>query len=534
MNTFVTHPSIRVKGTEANFTPSQCTDPACTYKAPHMHCPFCMKTDSYVDPVILKMHYRVKHVDKGVDFAGLKILRCCDRCEIVGAIKGEKTFKGAHWHCYKCRNGFNRRDEAVKHYKTHFRNPETTFQIQISQVEESLRGQTEVTSGGNLISDQGQDVTIHPALTEAVMSSSALANGVGRRSSTSTNGKGDREVQVPVAANETVGSTEGQTIMIIHEADMETTQTIDNSYTVIPGEDYSDDNSAVDSVLEELAVSQDQDIQKKYRQLQQQCRQLESEKSELKAELQELRTKLKTQTEMLSKCQRREQDLLQQLSVPLDKATEDLLKQLEKNHKELLHQQLGALRRSYLNQQSKEQQTITIPSAALQSAVLGAESGSISITIQRNDMAGDGLGETHGTTLAVQQYPDHVQDSPGEFEPSESCKVISTADGSVVGLFSVTQQSQLSVAQQSQLSVAAPFDASCASSDSQAVTLTTSAADTYDTGLTTVIDSSDLTFTTVPSMQVEQASPDIRSSESHEQTSAEDPPAKRSKHDSRS
>lgn len=67
-------------------------------------------------------------------FEGLKILRCCDYCDIVGAIKGEKKFKKAHWHCYKCRNGFNRRDEAIKHYKTHFRNPQTTFQIQISQV----------------------------------------------------------------------------------------------------------------------------------------------------------------------------------------------------------------------------------------------------------------------------------------------------------------------------------------------------------------------------------------------------------------
>lgn len=55
---------------------------------------------------------------------------------------------------------------------------------------------------------------------------------------------------------------------------------------------YSDDNSAVESVLEELAVTQDQDIQKKYKQLQQQCRQLESEKSDLKAEVQELRTKV--------------------------------------------------------------------------------------------------------------------------------------------------------------------------------------------------------------------------------------------------
>ena len=35
-----------------------------------MHCPFCVKSDSYFDPVILKAHYRVKHVDKGIEFAG--------------------------------------------------------------------------------------------------------------------------------------------------------------------------------------------------------------------------------------------------------------------------------------------------------------------------------------------------------------------------------------------------------------------------------------------------------------------------------
>ncbi|CAG5122929.1 unnamed protein product [Candidula unifasciata] len=130
---FVTHPSVRIKGTENSYTPSQCLDERCPVKAPHLHCPFCVKTDAYQDPVILKAHYRVKHVDKGIEFAGLKILRCCDQCDIIGIIKGEKRFKGAHWHCYRCRNGFNRRDEAIKHYKTHFRNPQTTFQIQITQ-----------------------------------------------------------------------------------------------------------------------------------------------------------------------------------------------------------------------------------------------------------------------------------------------------------------------------------------------------------------------------------------------------------------
>ncbi|XP_053862959.1 uncharacterized protein LOC128824972 isoform X2 [Malaclemys terrapin pileata] len=135
MASFIAHPSVRIKGTEHRYSPVLCQDDQCAarIKGRHTHCPFCSISEAYQDPFILRAHYRVKHVDKGLDFAGLKILRCCNHCEIVGTIKGEKKFKGAHWHCYRCRNGFNRRDEAVKHYKTHFRNPHTTFQIQITQ-----------------------------------------------------------------------------------------------------------------------------------------------------------------------------------------------------------------------------------------------------------------------------------------------------------------------------------------------------------------------------------------------------------------
>ncbi|XP_044846147.1 uncharacterized protein LOC123351063 isoform X2 [Mauremys mutica] len=135
MASFIAHPSVRIKGTEHSYSPVLCQDEQCaaSIKGRHTHCPFCSISEAYQDPFILRAHYRVKHVDKGLDFAGLKILRCCNHCEIVGTIKGEKKFKGAHWHCYRCRNGFNRRDEAVKHYKTHFRNPHTTFQIQITQ-----------------------------------------------------------------------------------------------------------------------------------------------------------------------------------------------------------------------------------------------------------------------------------------------------------------------------------------------------------------------------------------------------------------
>lgn len=87
----------------------------------------------FKDPRIAKVHYRVKHVDKGLYFAGLKMLRCSATCKISGSIKGEKKFKGPHWHCYKCKNGFCRRDEALKHFETHFKLPQTTFQINIVQ-----------------------------------------------------------------------------------------------------------------------------------------------------------------------------------------------------------------------------------------------------------------------------------------------------------------------------------------------------------------------------------------------------------------
>lgn len=78
-------------------------------------------------------HYYFYIKWKSYYIQGLWIIRCCDSCNIIGSIKGSKEFKGAHWHCYGCRNGFNRRDEALKHFRTHFKNPRTTFQIQVVQ-----------------------------------------------------------------------------------------------------------------------------------------------------------------------------------------------------------------------------------------------------------------------------------------------------------------------------------------------------------------------------------------------------------------
>ncbi|XP_077505694.1 uncharacterized protein LOC144115263 isoform X2 [Amblyomma americanum] len=130
----IAHPSVRMRGSEHTFEPIECSNEKCTAQpVPHLHCPFCTKNSVFKDPRIVKAHYRVKHVDKGLYFAGLKMLRCSATCRISGSIKGEKKFRGPHWHCYKCKNGFCRRDEAMKHFETHFKMPQTTFQINIVQ-----------------------------------------------------------------------------------------------------------------------------------------------------------------------------------------------------------------------------------------------------------------------------------------------------------------------------------------------------------------------------------------------------------------
>lgn len=342
MNTYVTHPSVRIKGTENNMSPMRCVDQRCGDSTVHMHCPFCVKTDLYHDPVILKAHYRVKHVDKGIDFAGLKILRCCDHCDIVGIIKGEKKFKGAHWHCYKCRNGFNRRDEAIKHYKTHFRNPQTTFQIQIAQEVYSSKYEDGVTT----TSVDGNGLSIHPALTEAVMSASVgheLADMSHPTQVSLSNGKSG-EIHTSVAAEETVDSSNTQThhIMIIHEDPMDGQS---NSYTtqVISSDDVN--------LEDDKESAEDQNTDNQYEDLQQKYKKLQMEKlfdeQQYKSEITELQTQINELRNEIAEYQKREQDYLEQLSVPLDKNIENILKQMEHQHRSLLHQHLLNLKREY-------------------------------------------------------------------------------------------------------------------------------------------------------------------------------------------
>ncbi|KAL3857770.1 hypothetical protein ACJMK2_012407 [Sinanodonta woodiana] len=352
-STFVTHPSIRIKGTENNYNPVQCFDSVCPNKTPHMHCPFCVNTDCYTDPVILKAHYRVKHVDKGIEFAGLKILRCCDHCDIVGIIKGEKKFKGAHWHCYKCRNGFNRRDEAIKHYKTHFRNPQTTFQIQITQeVNQPYNPGLEHQSTSSTPTNS-EELSIHPVLTEAVTCMSTALDQTFHQTShhvSMTNGKLDDDLHVPVAANETVDISDTQTIMIIQEDSNgeQITSALTSQIMCNRDEDQDEGGGGDDS---DGLEGDSQEGDRKFDELAQRCQQLEREKKEMEekymAEIHELNEKIQQQNFEIANYERREQVLLHQLSIPMSQSIQDVLTQMEIQHRNLLRQQLFQVKREY-------------------------------------------------------------------------------------------------------------------------------------------------------------------------------------------
>ncbi|XP_026989280.1 uncharacterized protein zgc:193801 isoform X3 [Tachysurus fulvidraco] len=266
MAAFVAHPSVRVRATEHSYVPVLCQDDKCagSEKGVHMHCPLCTVAEAYQDPVILRAHFRIKHVDKSIEFAGLKVLRCCNHCEIVGTIKGEKRFKGAHWHCYRCRNGFNRRDEAVKHYKTHFRNPHTTFQIQVTQdvnCRQYYKGNPEAKakaySGLAVNMGTGGDITAvssvitPPVLTTASVTETTTLLTVEHKEDGESNG-------IPLGAEEEVGSSQpasaGTQTLVLMDPDGNTGNLIYDEATGIITEQIASLVQSNVKMFEELQV----------------------------------------------------------------------------------------------------------------------------------------------------------------------------------------------------------------------------------------------------------------------------------------
>lgn len=319
---FVTHASVRVKGSEHYYDPVWCTDVDCPKHAtPHMHCPFCARSEFYLDPVILRAHYRVKHVDKGIDVYGLRIVRCCDRCDFVGSIKGTKEIRGAHWHCYRCRNGFNRRDEAVKHYRTHFRSPQTTYQIQIvSDVNQAFFTKKKIIQN----------------FTDVVSSSvSSSSNGV----------SGGSCSQQLVAANETVTTSTGDLQLLIVDAEsVDVSCDADVTSVEMPSE-----TDAVSSPTCWTTDSPDETLESRLADLQCQYDQLVAKNnaivSQLQAEVAALQQQVRLQAEELAwvrSCTGSGGD------AGTPSTVSELLNQLRSEHDALLQRQLDDVRNECL------------------------------------------------------------------------------------------------------------------------------------------------------------------------------------------
>ncbi|XP_018592244.1 uncharacterized protein LOC108925026 isoform X2 [Scleropages formosus] len=313
-----------------------------------MHCPFCSVTEAYQDPVILQAHYRVKHVDKGIDFAGLKILRCCNHCEIVGTIKGEKKFKGAHWHCYRCRNGFNRRDEAIKHYKTHFRNPHTTFQIQVTQevnnrqyYEQSAEAHPKAYGGLAVGTVNGDGCTLGSMLAQTVINTSTSAETLltqAPKDSSVSNG-------ILVAAEETVGPSQqasGQETLVLVNPDGES------------GSLVFEETSSI--ITEQTGESLDQSLllEKQLLELHQQNQALQQEKDlmekKLQAEIQQLKDHMASLVQANVKMF--EELQLYKNAEGSEQKINKLVESLEAQHHQLLQTQLATLKKEILQQHS--------------------------------------------------------------------------------------------------------------------------------------------------------------------------------------
>ncbi|XP_010876370.1 uncharacterized protein zgc:193801 isoform X2 [Esox lucius] len=343
MSAFIAHPSVRIRGTEHNYNPVLCQDDNCSGvdKGTHMHCPLCTVVEAYPDPVILRAHYCIKHVDKGIDFAGLKVLRCCNHCEIVGTIKGEKRFKGAHWHCYRCRNGFNRRDEAIKHYKTHFRNPHTTFQIQVTQevnsrqyYDHSPEAHPKAYGGMEVCSVSGADGgAVGTIMANPGLSTETLVT-VEPKDSSVNNG-------ILVAAEEEVGPTQynldRSQALVLMDPDGQGGNLIYEEADSIISEQVTTGREGLEQALQ---------VEKQLLELHQQNLALQQEKDamekRLKAEIQRLNEKVAKMVQ--ANIRLFDELMLYRSAENSQQRIDQLVKSLEEQHRTLIHTQLASLR----------------------------------------------------------------------------------------------------------------------------------------------------------------------------------------------
>ncbi|KAL4224179.1 hypothetical protein ACF0H5_017632 [Mactra antiquata] len=117
----VAHQSVRLNGTEVNFSPVTCFDATCPLspQGTHLHCPFCSKVDGFSDAGTLKIHFSERHIAKSVEFGGMRFLRCLGECATKDFVKDMKIYLHGHWHCWKCTKLFNKKAGFMRHIHNH-------------------------------------------------------------------------------------------------------------------------------------------------------------------------------------------------------------------------------------------------------------------------------------------------------------------------------------------------------------------------------------------------------------------------------
>ncbi|KAL4617450.1 hypothetical protein GN956_G21175, partial [Arapaima gigas] len=391
------HPSVRIKGTEQIYNPVLCQDDKCSARAKgsHMHCPFCSVTEAYQDPVILQAHYRVKHVDKSIDFAG-------------SCFPALKKFKGAHWHCYRCRNGFNRRDEAIKHYKTHFRNPHTTFQIQVTQevnnrqyYEQSAEAHPKAYGGLAVGTINGDDCSLGSVLAQTLINTSTSAEAL------LTQAPKDSSVSNGILVEETVGSSQhasGRETLVLMNPDGETGSLVFEETSGIITEQTGE--SLAQSLL----------LEKQLLELHQQNQALQQEKDlmekKLQAEIQQLKDHMASLVQANVKMFE-ELQLYRNAEGNEQKITK-LVESLEAQHHELLQTQLATLKKEILQQHSGL--AINGRTAALHLGLpidtdTDGGPGTVGISFLSEEQAAgeDGAGLTGIEIVEVQLHPEQAK-----------------------------------------------------------------------------------------------------------------------------
>ncbi|XP_067132496.1 serine-rich adhesin for platelets-like [Centruroides vittatus] len=355
----ISHPSIRVKGTENEFDPVDCNDIQCSIKSFHMHCPFCVKTESYQDSRILKAHYHVKHVDKGIEFGGLKILRCCERCDIVGAIKEEKKFKGAHWHCFICKNGFNRRDEAIKHYKTHFRHPCTTLQIHVPQ---EVNKAMALEDKKGFKRDETKSAAIH-IVSEAVITSTTpfLTSGAGVSAVILKNNEDTKEIFQDKEDQGTSITTTSENVSTDNQA----------AIVIIQEDQLAGSSGSNTSISQPINTIEDQEMESKWQlgklvtHLQDQLDQLRADKDKmeksLKSEVEQLKAQVQKQTTELDFLRKKKEEI--QVNILSNSRLQQMISNLQKQHTEMLHQHIQQVKQEIYQSALKEFQGISSSSS---------------------------------------------------------------------------------------------------------------------------------------------------------------------------